>query len=61
VPELDTFVFNIPVERVRNGEERLVVLEGIAKSMVESVRGRPGRRLGNASRPPRKCALKSPA
>ena len=39
VPELDTSVFIIPGERVKNGEERLVVLNGIAKSVVESVRG----------------------
>jgi hypothetical protein len=32
-------VFVIPGERVKNGEERLVVLNGIAKSVVESVRG----------------------
>jgi integrase len=39
VPELDTSVFIIPGERVKNGEERLVVLNGVAKSVVESVRG----------------------
>jgi integrase len=39
VPELDTSVFIIPGERVKNGEERLVVLNGIARSVVESVRG----------------------
>jgi integrase len=39
VPELDTSVFVIPGERVKNGEERLVVLNKIAKSVVESVRG----------------------
>ena len=39
VPELDTSVFIIPGERVKNGEERLVALNGIAKSVVESVRG----------------------
>jgi len=39
VPELDASVFIIPGERVKNGEERLVVLNGIAKSVVESVRG----------------------
>jgi hypothetical protein len=31
VPELDTSVFVIPGERIKNGEERLVVLNGIAK------------------------------
>jgi integrase len=39
VPELETSVFIIPGEHIKNGEERLVVLNGIAKSVVESVRG----------------------
>jgi len=39
VPELDTSVFLIPGERVKNGEERLVVLNRVAKSVVESLRG----------------------
>ena len=39
VPELDTSVFIIPGEHIKNGEERLVVLNRIAKSVVESVRG----------------------
>src|SRR5215831_7003722 len=39
VPELDTSVFLIPAEHVKNGEERLVVLNRVAKSVVESVRG----------------------
>jgi integrase len=39
VPELDTSVFVIPGERVKNGEERLVVLNWVAKSVVDSVRG----------------------
>jgi integrase len=39
VPELDTSVFVIPGERIKNGEERLVVLNRVAKSIVESVRG----------------------
>jgi integrase len=39
VPELNTSVFVIPGERVKNGEERLVVLNRVAKSVVESVRG----------------------
>jgi integrase len=39
VPELNTSVFIIPGERVKNGEERLVVLNRVAKSVVESVRG----------------------
>ena len=39
VPEMDTSVFIIPGQRVKNGEERLVVLNRVAKSMIESVRG----------------------
>lgn len=39
VPELDTSVFVIPGERVKNGDERLVVLNWVAKSVVDSVRG----------------------
>ena len=39
VPELDTSVFLIPGERVKNGEERLVVLNRVARSVIESVRG----------------------
>jgi integrase len=39
VPELDTSVFVIPGEHIKNGEERLVALNRVAKSVVESVRG----------------------
>ncbi len=39
VPELGTSVFLIPGEHVKNGEERLVVLNRIATSVIESVRG----------------------
>jgi integrase len=39
VPELDTSVFIIPGEQIKNGEERLVVLSRVAKSVIESVRG----------------------
>src|SRR6266404_2165051 len=39
VPELDTSGFIIPGERIKNGEERLVVLNRVAKSVVESLRG----------------------
>ena len=40
VPALDTSVFIIPGERVKNGDERLVVLNRAAKSVVESQRGK---------------------
>ena len=39
VPELSTSVFIIPGEKVKNREDRLVVLNRIAKSVVEDVRG----------------------
>jgi len=39
VPELDTSVFIIPSEQIKNGEERLVVLNRVEKSVIESVRG----------------------
>jgi integrase len=40
VPELDTFVFIVPAEFVKNGDERLVVLNDIAKSVVDARRGK---------------------
>ncbi len=39
VPELDTSVFMIPREYVKNGLDRCVVLNRIAKSVIESCRG----------------------
>jgi integrase len=39
VPELNTSVFIIPGDRVKNGQDRLVVLNRVARSVVESVRG----------------------
>ena len=47
VPELDTSVFLIPAgfggrretSGVKNGEDRLVVLNGVAKSVIEKQRG----------------------
>ncbi len=40
VPELDTSVFIIPGQYVKNGDDRLVVLNKISSSVVESVRGK---------------------
>ncbi len=40
VPELNTSVFIIPQERVKNGEDRLVILNRIAKSVIEEMRGK---------------------
>jgi integrase len=39
VPELDTMVFVIPAEQVKNGETRLVVLNRVARAVVEAMRG----------------------
>ena len=40
VPELETSVFIVPGEKVKNGQDRLVVLNRIARSVVDSQRGR---------------------
>ena len=40
VPELNTSVFIIPGTRVKNGDERIVVLNRVARSVVEACRGR---------------------
>lgn len=39
VPELGTSVFIIPGNRVKNGEDRLVVLNQVARSIIDSQRG----------------------
>ena len=39
VAELGTSVFIIPEDRVKNGEERLLVLNRVARSVIEEVRG----------------------
>jgi integrase len=39
VPELNTSVFIIPGESVKNNEDRLVVLNRVAKQVIEDVRG----------------------
>ena len=39
VPELGTSVFVIPGDRVKNAEDRLVVLNRIARSVMEEARG----------------------
>ena len=40
VPELGTSVFIVPAERVKNREDRLVVLNRTARSVIEGARGR---------------------
>ncbi len=39
VPQLNSSVFLIPGQRVKNGDERLVILNRIARSVVEAQRG----------------------
>ncbi len=39
IPALETNVFLIPKERVKNREDRLVVLNRMARAVVERVRG----------------------
>ena len=39
VPELETSVFIVPGEKVKNRSDRLVVLNEVASSVVESMRG----------------------
>ena len=39
VPELDTSVFIIPGDKVKNAQDRLVVLNRVAKSVIEGQRG----------------------
>ena len=40
MPELDTTAFIIPAQRVKNGDDRLVVLNRIASSVVDAQRGK---------------------
>lgn len=39
VPELDTTVFVLPESLTKNGEERIVVLNGIARRVIDEARG----------------------
>jgi len=39
VAELGTSVFIIPEDQVKNGDERILVLNRVAKSVIEEVRG----------------------
>jgi integrase len=39
VPELDTSVFIIPGDKVKNAQDRLVVLNRVARSVIEAQRG----------------------
>ena len=39
LPELNTSVFIIPSDNVKNGEERLVALNRVARSVIDGARG----------------------
>jgi len=39
IPELETSVFIVPQERVKNRQDRLVVLNSVARQVIEEVRG----------------------
>jgi integrase len=39
IPELETIVFLIPKEKVKNREDRLVVMNSIARGVIDDVRG----------------------
>lgn len=62
MPELSTSVFVIPGEFVKNGEDRLVVLNQVARKVIEerrgihpefvfTYRGKPARKYGGGFRP----------
>ncbi len=42
MPELNTSVFIVPGEFVKNGDDRLVVLNRVAMSVVDGLRGKHG-------------------
>ncbi|MFH1116764.1 MAG: tyrosine-type recombinase/integrase [Pseudomonadota bacterium] len=39
MPELETFVFLIPAHRVKNREDRLVILNSVARGVIDDQRG----------------------
>ena len=60
VPELGTSVFIIPGNRVKNGEDRLVVLNRVARSVIESQRGLDPRYVFTYCPPARKARPDEP-
>jgi integrase len=59
VPELSTTVFIIPGSRVKNGRERLVVLNQHAKSVVARRRGRHSTHVFDYKGRPMRCMMGS--
>lgn len=57
VPELSTSVFIIPKEIVKNDEDRIVVLNRVAKSVIEECRGQHPKRVFTWKRGPKGKAL----
>jgi integrase len=45
IPQLSTSVFIIPGERVKNGQDRVVVLNRIARSVIDTRRGQHARNV----------------
>ncbi len=45
IPELETSVFVVPRELVKNKEDRLIVLNSVARSVVDGVRGKHALRV----------------
>lgn len=59
VPELGTSVFIVPGARVKNGDERLVVLNRVAMSVVEAQRGKHATHVFTYNGKPRASFLNS--
>jgi integrase len=57
VPELGTSVFIIPGRWVKNGEDRLVVLSRVARSVIEARRGKHARYVFTFKGRPLRCML----
>lgn len=55
MPELDSSVFIIPGDKVKNDQDRLVVLNRVARSIIESQRGVDRHFVFTYSRPPGKA------
>ena len=54
VPEFGTSVFVVPGDSVKNEEDRVVVLNSVAKAVIESVRGQHRTHVFTYTPPPRK-------
>lgn len=59
VPELETFVFIVPAARVKNGEERLIVMNKMARSVVNAQRGKHPMHVFTYDGSPVQCMLNS--